>query len=116
MDKEIILKMIEMANDIKDADAHNIILFQLQKGLELIDLSKSSKKVDVSEQIQMISDLLGFDLKEIVTNIVQSMNKEEVPPELQTGASDDEVLSFLESQDEGELDKYREKLNELREL
>jgi hypothetical protein len=85
-----------------------ILKFQIDKGLEIIEAKRSGKPMDISEQIEFISNILGINL----TDLIMSMVTETEPKEDNV---DQEVLSFLDSC-ESEVQDYETKLKALREL
>lgn len=112
-DVEIIGKILELAQELEPV-TKDVITFQIKKGLEILQAKAEGKEYDVSEQIDMITQFLGFDLKKIIFGIMNI--PQEQPADVQLNSSDEDVLNFLQSVDDNELDKYREKLQELKDI
>jgi len=83
-----------------------ILKFQIDKGLELIKAKREGKALDISEQIEFISSILGISLPELIKSIVVEMQE---PKDY-----DDEVLDFLETCDSDA--DYETKVKALQEL
>lgn len=88
-----------------------ILKFQIDKGIEIIKAKRENKPLDVSEQIEFISNVLGISLPDLIKSMVVEMNE----PEVKEHDSDQEVLDFLESCD-SDVKDYEEKLKALQEL
>lgn len=112
-DVEVIGKILELTNEL-DPVTKDVITFQIKKGLEILQAKSEGKEYDVSEQIDMITQFLGFDLRKIIVGIMNIPQEEDADVKL--NSSDEDVLNFLQSVDDNELDKYREKLQELKDI
>lgn len=101
--------MIDKLNDIfaqiktlESQELQDILTFYFGQGLKLFEAKYKGETFDVSEQIKFISDLLGFNLDDIV---MAEMNKK---PETH---AKDEITDFIlqnSSVVDANIDKYRE--------
>lgn len=119
-DVKIIQDIFELCKSIEDVDTRDVIVFQIQKGLELLDAKKNGKPLDISEQIEKVTDILGISLRDIVQNILNEVNMQNAnitnADDISNESTDEEVLKFLEGIDETEINTYKEKLQELKDL
>lgn len=112
-DVHIVENILELVNELTPA-TKDVITFQIKKGLEILEAKAQGKEYDVSEEIDMITQFLGFDLNRIVAGIMNVPLVED--EDIKLNSSDEDVLNFLQSVDECELDKYKEKLQELKDI
>lgn len=119
-DVKIIQNIFEICKDIEDEDTREVMIFQIQKGLELLEAKKSNKPLDISEQIDMVTNILGISLRDLVQNIINDMNMTnsgiDNAENINENTSDEEVLKFLSEIDDTSINMYKEKLKELKEL
>lgn len=99
--------IVDAALDIKKTDpAIGVILLDnIQNALNTIDALKSGeveKVNDVSEKINIVSNILGFNLEELVIGIFEKN------ADVSEKAVDDETMSFIT----GQVDDYETFLNE----
>lgn len=92
----------------------DILMFYYSKALELFEAKTKGKTFDVSEQINFISEQLGFDLNDIV---LAAMNSETPKNELKPNeeSANDDITNFIlnssksaEKLDELDIDKYKQ--------
>ena len=66
-------QILELIKDIKDENEvlGDILLVNFKNAINTIQAANSDKELDVQEKIDLLTNLLGFDLEELVKTILE---------------------------------------------
>lgn len=102
-DSEIVNAALDKLNELKIPELKELLMIQIVKGVEFFNAVSEGTEYDISDQLKMITNFLGLDVKELVQKIVENKidDVESERIKIDEDSTDEDVVNFILQNSQG---------------
>lgn len=123
-DSEIVNAALDKLNELKIPELKDLLKLQIVKGVEFFNAVSEGTEYDISDQLKMMTNFLGLDVKELVQKIVENKidDVESERIKIDEDSTDEDVVNFILQNSQGvddikdKYDSYKKYISDILKL